>query len=195
MGSTIAATHLGCLPFGACVASKSNGSGSWVLDSRGSSSALAFGSSVHYSPTFFRIRAVHGETVRRPLAPFCRSCQAGLGERENLGGRALGMKESQGRMVMFTALNFLGKCSIANGRATNRRLVGMMGAAASATNTTAGPHGDGAPVPKPADVGEPLTQLPMQQIALLAKWKPPRYMWRSVACIILAGQVCMFCLS
>lgn len=66
--------------------------------------------------------------------------------------------------------------------------MGMIGAVASGTNATVDEHEDG--VPNPAvDVATPITQLPMQKIALLANWKPPRYIWRSVACLILAGQV------
>ncbi|CAM6127792.1 unnamed protein product [Calypogeia fissa] len=76
--------------------------------------------------------------------------------------------------------------------ANRRRFVGLIGAIASGTNITLDEHGDGVPIPKSAvDVANPITQLPMQKIALLANWKPPRYLWRSLACLILAGQVIM----
>ncbi|CAM6113055.1 unnamed protein product [Calypogeia fissa] len=117
-----------------------------------------------------------------------------LGKSVNMGRRCT-RKETQWqgqRQRMLKTMHFSGGY-IENVRVANRRkFVGLTGAIASGANITLDEHEDGVPIPKSAvDVANPITQLPMQKIALLANWKPPRYLWRSLACLILAGQVIM----
>ncbi|KAG6546224.1 hypothetical protein Mapa_012262 [Marchantia paleacea] len=106
--------------------------------------------------------------------------------RQLIVARAAWLPKHSSLKYLSTPSNWAHRSS--NFRAGERKkLVAVTRASISTTSTSLGAQEDGSVSSQPVvDFQQQAKNSP-----LLAGWKPPRYVWRSVACLIIAGQVIM----